>query len=75
MVRLLGAEEAVLAAWATKDQEEEVMQGVRVPLGRDFPGRVAAEHRQSSSKKWIMPPCWARCFERRGCACDSARRY
>jgi PAS domain S-box-containing protein len=42
---ILLLEEDVLVARAAKGIEEEVEQGVRVPLGRGFAGRVAAERR------------------------------
>jgi serine phosphatase RsbU (regulator of sigma subunit)/anti-sigma regulatory factor (Ser/Thr protein kinase) len=42
---LLNEETAMLHARAAKGIEEEVEQGVRIPLGRGFAGRVAAERR------------------------------
>jgi serine phosphatase RsbU (regulator of sigma subunit)/anti-sigma regulatory factor (Ser/Thr protein kinase) len=42
---LLEEETGVVAARAAKGIEEEVDQGVRIPLGRGFAGRVAAERR------------------------------
>jgi signal transduction histidine kinase len=44
-VLLLDAERAELVATAAVGIEEEVEQGVRIPLGRGFAGRVAAERR------------------------------
>ncbi|HEX8206813.1 MAG TPA: SpoIIE family protein phosphatase [Solirubrobacteraceae bacterium] len=40
---LLDAEAGELVARAAKGIEEEVKQGVRIPLGRGFAGRIAAE--------------------------------
>ena len=34
-----------LVAYASRGLEEEVRQGIRVPVGRGFAGRVAAERR------------------------------
>jgi GAF domain-containing protein/anti-sigma regulatory factor (Ser/Thr protein kinase) len=42
---LLDEETGMLHARAAKGIEEEVQQGVRLPLGRGFAGRVAAERR------------------------------
>jgi len=42
---LMDEEAGVVAARAAKGIEEEVEQGVRIPLGRGFAGRVAAERR------------------------------
>jgi serine phosphatase RsbU (regulator of sigma subunit)/anti-sigma regulatory factor (Ser/Thr protein kinase) len=44
-ILLLDPEAGVLHARAAKGIEEEVEQGVRIPLGRGFAGRVAAERR------------------------------
>jgi serine phosphatase RsbU (regulator of sigma subunit)/anti-sigma regulatory factor (Ser/Thr protein kinase) len=44
-ILLLDEAAGVLAARAAKGIEEEVEQGVRIPLGRGFAGRVAAERR------------------------------
>ncbi len=44
-VLLLDAESGELVARAAKGLEEEVEQGVRVPLGGGFAGRIAAERR------------------------------
>jgi anti-sigma regulatory factor (Ser/Thr protein kinase)/putative methionine-R-sulfoxide reductase with GAF domain len=44
-VLLLDEEREVLVARAAKGIEEEVRQGVQVPLGRGFAGRIAAERR------------------------------
>ena len=44
-ILLLDEEAGVVAARAAKGIEEEVEQGVRIPLGRGFAGRVAAERR------------------------------
>ena len=44
-VLLLDGERAELVARAAVGIEEEVEQGVRIPLGRGFAGRVAAERR------------------------------
>jgi GAF domain-containing protein/anti-sigma regulatory factor (Ser/Thr protein kinase) len=42
---LLDEEAGVVVARAAKGIEEEVQQGVRIPLGKGFAGRVAAERR------------------------------
>jgi GAF domain-containing protein/anti-sigma regulatory factor (Ser/Thr protein kinase) len=42
---LLDEDSAMLRARAAKGIEEEVEQGVRIPVGRGFAGRVAAERR------------------------------
>jgi phosphoserine phosphatase RsbU/P len=44
-VLLLDAQSQTLYATAAKGIEEEVRQGIRVPVGRGFAGRVAAEQR------------------------------
>lgn len=44
-VLLLDREHGQLVATAANGLEEEVRQGVRIPLGRGFAGRVAAERR------------------------------
>lgn len=44
-VLLLDEDRGVLVARAARGLEEEVRQGVQVPLGRGFAGRVAAEQR------------------------------
>jgi serine phosphatase RsbU (regulator of sigma subunit)/anti-sigma regulatory factor (Ser/Thr protein kinase) len=44
-ILLLDEERGVLVARAARGLEEEVRQGVRVPLARGFAGRVAAERR------------------------------
>jgi serine phosphatase RsbU (regulator of sigma subunit)/anti-sigma regulatory factor (Ser/Thr protein kinase) len=44
-VLLLDEDRGVLVARAARGLEEEVRQGVQVPLGRGFAGRVAAERR------------------------------
>ena len=44
-ILLLDPDREVLLARAARGIEEEVRQGVRVPLGRGFAGRVAAERR------------------------------
>ena len=44
-VAILLLEGDVLAARAAKGIEEEVEQGVRIPVGRGFAGRIAAERR------------------------------
>jgi serine phosphatase RsbU (regulator of sigma subunit) len=44
-ILLLDEERNVLLARAAKGIEEEVRQGVQVPLGRGFAGRIAAERR------------------------------
>jgi len=44
-VLLLDASSEQLVATATKGIEAEVRQGVRIPLGRGFAGRIAAEKR------------------------------
>jgi PAS domain S-box-containing protein len=44
-VLLLDEEDQVLVARAAKGIEEEVERGVRIPLGRGFAGRIAAERR------------------------------
>jgi signal transduction histidine kinase len=44
-ILLLDAESSELVARAAVGIEEEVEQGVRIPLGRGFAGRVAAERR------------------------------
>ncbi len=44
-VLLLDDEDDTLVARAAKGLEEEVEQGVRIPVGRGFAGRVAAERR------------------------------
>ncbi|MFN2617424.1 MAG: SpoIIE family protein phosphatase [Thermoleophilaceae bacterium] len=44
-ILLLDEEHQMLVARAAKGLEEEVRRGVRVPLGRGFAGRIAAERR------------------------------
>jgi GAF domain-containing protein/anti-sigma regulatory factor (Ser/Thr protein kinase) len=44
-ILLLEPETATLRARAAKGIEEEVRQGVRIPVGRGFAGRIAAERR------------------------------
>jgi anti-sigma regulatory factor (Ser/Thr protein kinase)/putative methionine-R-sulfoxide reductase with GAF domain len=44
-VLLLDEDREVLVARAAKGIEEEVRQGVQIPLGRGFAGRIAAERR------------------------------
>jgi sigma-B regulation protein RsbU (phosphoserine phosphatase) len=44
-VLLLDFSSGQLIATATAGLEEEVRQGVRIPVGRGFAGRIAAEHR------------------------------
>lgn len=44
-VLLLDASSRQLVAYASHGLEEEVRQGIRVPVGRGFAGRVAAERR------------------------------
>jgi PAS domain S-box-containing protein len=44
-VLLLEEERDELVAWAAKGLEEEVERGVRIPVGRGFAGRIAAERR------------------------------
>jgi PAS domain S-box-containing protein len=44
-VLLLDEEDQVLVARAAKGLEEEVVRGVRIPFGRGFAGRIAAERR------------------------------
>ncbi|MEA2385754.1 MAG: phosphoserine phosphatase RsbU/P, partial [Solirubrobacteraceae bacterium] len=44
-ILLLDEDAGVLHARAAKGIEEEVEQGVRIPVGRGFAGRVAAERR------------------------------
>ncbi len=42
-ILLMDAERDHLVAWAAKGLEEEVERGVRIPIGRGFAGRIAAE--------------------------------
>src|SRR6266852_5418529 len=44
-VLLLDYSSGYLVATAAAGLEEEVRQGVRIPVGRGFAGRIAAEHR------------------------------
>ena len=44
-ILLLDRDAGVLVARAAKGLEEEVRRGVRIPLGRGFAGRIAAERR------------------------------
>src|SRR5689334_7814062 len=44
-VLLLDYSSGMLIAAAAAGLEEEVRQGVRIPVGRGFAGRIAAEHR------------------------------
>src|SRR5579859_264779 len=44
-VLLLDYSSGMLTATAAAGLEEEVRQGVRIPVGRGFAGRIAAEHR------------------------------
>jgi len=44
-VLLLDYSSGQLIATAAAGLEEEVSQGVRIPVGRGFAGRIAAEHR------------------------------
>jgi putative methionine-R-sulfoxide reductase with GAF domain len=44
-VLLLDFSSGELIATATAGLEEEVLQGVRIPVGRGFAGRIAAEHK------------------------------
>jgi transcriptional regulator with GAF, ATPase, and Fis domain len=54
---ILLVEGDTLRARAAKGLEEEVEQGVRIPIGRGFAGRVAAERRPSTSQTWITRRC------------------
>ncbi|MCW3027067.1 MAG: rsbU3 [Solirubrobacterales bacterium] len=59
-VLLLDEDRGVLVARAAKGIEEEVRQGVQIPLGRGFAGRIAAERRpiilERVSKPEIVNP-------------------
>jgi PAS domain S-box-containing protein len=44
-VLLLEEERGEVVAWAAKGLEEEVEQGVRIPVGQGFAGRIVAERR------------------------------
>jgi serine phosphatase RsbU (regulator of sigma subunit)/anti-sigma regulatory factor (Ser/Thr protein kinase) len=59
-VLLLDEDREVLVARAAKGIEEEVRQGVQIPLGRGFAGRIAAERRpvilERVSKPEIVNP-------------------
>src|SRR4051794_30815122 len=49
-VLLLDPSSNYLVATATRGIEEEVRQGVRIPLGKGFAGRIAAEKRPVTIK-------------------------
>ena len=50
-ILLLDAEASELVARAAKGIEEEVEQGVRIPLGRGFAGTIAARREPVSSTR------------------------
>ena len=56
-ILLLDVERGELVARAAVGIEEEVEQGVRIPLGAGFAGRIAAERSRSSSRTSVTPTC------------------
>ena len=71
VVLLFDPESEQLVARAARGLEEEVRQGVRVPMGVGFEGRVASERRPIVLDRWIRrrsptrssgrgasAPCW-----------------
>ncbi|HEV7585918.1 MAG TPA: SpoIIE family protein phosphatase [Solirubrobacteraceae bacterium] len=65
-VLLLDHERGVLVARAAKGIEEEVRQGVQVPLGRGFAGRIAAEQRPIILDRVIQPEIVNPILEQKG---------
>jgi serine phosphatase RsbU (regulator of sigma subunit)/anti-sigma regulatory factor (Ser/Thr protein kinase) len=65
-VLLLDEDRGMLVARAAKGIEEEVRQGVQVPLGRGFAGRVAAERRPIILEDVRQPQIVNPILERRG---------
>src|SRR5438270_3905718 len=65
-VRLLDEDREVLVARAAKGIEEEVRQGVQIPLGRGFAGRVAAERRPIILERVSKPDIVNPILEQRG---------
>src|SRR5437660_8090223 len=63
---LLDEDRGVLVARAAKGIEEEVRQGVQVPLGRGFAGRVAAERRPIILERVSKPDIVNPILEQRG---------
>ncbi len=64
-VLLLDFSSGQLVATAAAGLEEEVRQGVRIPVGRGFAGRIAAEHRpvildQVDHTTVLNPILWAK---------------
>jgi signal transduction protein with GAF and PtsI domain len=57
VVLLLDFPSGQLIATAAAGLEEEVRQGVRIPVGRGFAGRIAAEHHPVVLDRSITPPC------------------
>ena len=56
-VLLLDASAEQLVATAARGIEAEVRQGVQIPLGRGFAGRVAAEKKPVILPQLITPRC------------------
>jgi anti-sigma regulatory factor (Ser/Thr protein kinase)/putative methionine-R-sulfoxide reductase with GAF domain len=65
-VLLLDEDRRVLVARAAKGIEEEVRQGVQVPLGRGFAGRIAAERRPIILQRVTQPEIVNPILEQRG---------
>ena len=65
-VLLLDFSSGQLIATAAAGLEEEVRQGVRIPVGRGFAGRIAAQHQPVILIMSITPPCSTRSCGPRG---------
>ena len=73
-ILLLDDDGRVLRARAAKGIEEEVEQDVRIPVGKGFAGRVAANGSRSPSPTSTTPTSSTRSCARRGSAPYSACR-
>ena len=69
------AERRVLRARAAKGIEEEVEQGVRIPVGRGFAGRIAAERRADRRSPTSTTPTSSTrsCARRASAPCSASR--
>ena len=73
-VAILLLEGDELHARAAKGIEEEVEQGVRMPLGRGFAGRIAAERRAIHIRTSTTPTSSTRsCARRASSPCSASR--
>ena len=73
-ILLLDDTKGELVARAARGIEEEVEQGVRIPVGGGFAGRIAAERARSTSPTSTTPTCSTRSCARSGSARCSACR-